>query len=382
MHYQYQQLSGGATETLVNNLVDENEKEKKLDITVVSIYEEEAFQKSKEYSNTEFIYINEGKYEGEKDLEFKSTNQKLADYVDSIYDALKDRHFDCVVMEGGYLQEYKKVLTLFPKNRSAAHIHGIYKVDEVVNNLYGYFFVISDYVGQVVKSTNLVSDDRIKTIYNGIKIENFKKEISVEEKLELRKKYGIAEDENVVLFCGRTVQRKGIKELISGFKKIKNLNKTKLLIVGNSNFGEEVITDYDRELRSEAESIKDRIIFTGFIHNENLYKIYNIADLAIFPTIDEEPFGLVVVEAMAAGCPVILTKSGAFPEIAADTNIPLLNKDNRLIDEITQSLDEFLDNKDLRKMISEQEKEKVNQYSNNTFYNNFVQLVVEICNEN
>ena len=52
---------GGACETLVNNLIDENEKQKKLSIICVSVYEEEAYRLSTQYKNTDFIYIKNEK---------------------------------------------------------------------------------------------------------------------------------------------------------------------------------------------------------------------------------------------------------------------------------------------------------------------------------
>lgn len=365
----------------MNNIIDENEKHRKLDITVVSIFDKEAYRKSKEYTNTEFIYIKEGKYIGKKDLGFKTTNKNLNKYVDSINNTIKGCEFDFIIMEGGFLQDYRKVLSDVPKDKCIAHIHGIYKVDEIVNSLYGYFFVISDYVREKVKESNLVKDSRIKTIYNGIKIENFNKEITDKDKIELKKRLGIKEEDNVILFCGRTIRNKGIKELIKAFKKTKNIDKTKLVIIGNSNFGEEVITEYDRELKEEAETIKENVVFTGFVPNNELYKIYGIADVAVFPTIDEEPFGLVAIEAMAAGCPVILTKSGAFPEITVGTSIPLLNKDDRLIKELTHTIDKLLENPGFREIISMEERKKVIDFSNEKFYQNFVELLQSINKE-
>lgn len=374
-------VKGGAVETLVNNLIDENEIYGNLKIAVVSIYDDQAKMLSEKYKNTEFIYIKAGKYEGTKDLYFSQTNQYLSDYVDSIEKELENREFDFIIAEGGYIQEYKKLLSKYPKNKCMAHIHGNYEVDEVVDSIYEYYICISDYIAKHIGDIHPVDVSRIKVLYNGIKIENFNKKISDEEIKRLKNKFNIKLNENIIMFCGRTTERKGIKELIKAFKLMKNLNNSKLLIVGNSNFGEEVKTQYDIELQEEAESIKDRVIFTGFVPNDQLYKFYNIADVATFPTINEEPFGLVAIEAMAAGCSLILTNSGAFPEIAQNTSIPLINKGEDLVENLAKAIDKCIDNKDKREIVVAEEQNRAKDFSNEAFYKNFVKLLEEIKNK-
>ena len=371
-------VKGGAVETLVNNLLDENEIYGNLIITVVSIYDEQAKMISSKYKNTEFIFIKAGKYEGTIDLCFSQTNQYLSAYVDSVEKELENREFDFIIAEGGYIQGYKKLLSKYPKNKCLAHIHGKYEVDEVVDGIYEYYICPSGYIAKHIGDICPVDDSRIKVLYNGIKIENFNKKISDEEIKKLKNKFNIKPNENIIMFCGRTTEEKGIKELIKAFKLMKNLNNSKLLIVGNSNFGAEVKTQYDIELQEEAESIKDRVIFTGFVPNDQLYEFYNITDVAVFPTLIEEAFGLVVIEAMAAGCPLILTDSGAFPEIVQNTSTPLINRGKLLIEDLAEAIDICIDNKDKREIVAIEEQNRAKDFSNEAFYKNFVKLLEEI----
>lgn len=367
---------GGACETLVNNIIDKNEKERKVEITCISIFEEEAYERSKKYTATKFIYIKENESET-KDVTFKTKDDSIIGYMDCIYNEIKNEYFDFIIIEGGDLRAYNYLLNRFPKEKCIAHVHGNYIGDEVMNNTYQYFLTVSDFIANKLKSSGIIEENRVKRIYNGIKIENFDKHILEREKNSIRHKYGIKDDEQLVVFCGRTVKKKGIKELICAFKNIRNIDRTKLMIVGNSNFAEEIETEYDKELVEEARKIIDKVVFSGFIPNEKLYEIYNIADLAVFPTIGEEAFGLVIVEAMAGGCPIIVTKSGAFPEIVEGTSIILVNKDERLVDELTSSIDYLLENSDIRRKISMEGKERAREFSNENYYEDFINILYE-----
>ena len=101
-----------------------------------------------------------------------------------------------------------------------------------------------------------------------------------------------------------------------------------MLIVGNSGFGIETTTNYDQILLEIASQMKDKVVFTGFIHNKQLPMIHSIADIAVVPSIYDEPAGLVVIEALASGLPLIITDSGGMPEYInneCDTSIVFLH---------------------------------------------------------
>lgn len=366
---------GGACETLVNNIIDENEKKKEVEITCVSIFEKEAYEKSKKYCNTSFIFIENGINIDTKDCTFKSEDKEFVNYMDEVYDKIKDEYFDYIIIEGGNLREYKYLLNKLPKSKCIAHLHGNYVGDEILDNTYEYFITVSDYIAIKLTGSGFIEKDRVERLYNGVKIENFDRSITEEEKNKLKNKYKIKDSDRLIIFCGRTVKRKGIKELILAFKNIKDIENTKLMIVGNSNFADEVQTDYDRELVEISKEVKDKIIFSGYIPNEELYKIYNLADLAAFPTLSEEAFGLVVVEAMASGCPVILTRSGAFPEIAKNTSTILINKEDTIVEELTTSINYLLENPEIREKMKIEGKERARSFSNQKFYDNFVKIL-------
>lgn len=375
-------VNGGACETLVETLIKENEKLNKINITCVSIYDEKAYKKSKEYKNTKFIYIKDKNNTDNIDLSFEKEDKKLFLYMDDIYENIKDENLDFIVIEGGDLKAYKYLLKRFPKEKCIMHIHGISTGDNEFEQIYQYYIAVSNYAANHFLASGIIEKERVKVLYNGIEIEKFKRKLSLEEKRELKNKYNIKENEKVIMFCGRTVIGKGIKELILAFKRMKNINNAKLLIVGNSAFGKNIQTEFDRELIKISQDIKDKIVFTSFIPNDDLYKIHNIADIAVVPTIKEEAFGMVVVEAMASGLPLIVTRSGGIPEIVNEENAIIVDKDEFLIENIVKSLDFLVTNENKRINMGIKGAELANNFSGEKFYKGFINIIDEFFKNN
>ena len=368
-------VKGGACEQLVTDLINQNEIYKKLDITVVSPYDEIAKKQSINYRYTKFIYINIHENDNFKDLAFSKQDDEFAEYKEQIKNNLNLKDFDFIIIEGGNPEGYRDLLKDCDKEKCILHLHGNLEGNKELEEIYGYFITVSNFVKKGLANNGIIPNERIFTIYNGVNVEKFERTISEEQKIELRNKYNINKDDIVILFCGRTVKSKGVKELLLAFENMKNINKCKLLIVGNSNFAKEVKTDYDKELYEISKRIPGRVQFTGFINNDELYKIHNISNIAVVPTISEEAFGLVVVEAMSSGLPLIATISGGIPEIVKDkTNGILINKDDKLINNLSASLDYLVENKSVRNELSISEKKRAKEFDLNHFYNNFIKL--------
>lgn len=143
-----------------------------------------------------------------------------------------------------------------------------------------------------------------------------------------------------VLFIGRVGPRKGVHYLLSAWEKL-NIPKSELLIIGLNEFPDGVLEKYS-----------DRIKYIPYVPHSELNKYYNSADVFILPSL-VEGFGLVILEAMTCGIPVIATNNTAAPDIIDNGKdgfiIPI-----RDIDEICQKIEWFYLNTD------EHEKMKVN----------------------
>ncbi|MEF2967926.1 glycosyltransferase family 4 protein [Paenibacillus sp. M1] len=124
------------------------------------------------------------------------------------------------------------------------------------------------------------------------------------------------EDRKIVLFIGRLLPSKGVHHLLRAWEKIMQREPAAmLLIVGSAFYGNDRETRYAKSLKKMAKPFGARVVFLPFVPYPKVADWYNLADVVVVPSGDEEAFGLVNVEAMASAVPVIATKAGGIPEI-------------------------------------------------------------------
>lgn len=146
---------------------------------------------------------------------------------------------------------------------------------------------------------------KIRIAWNTVDTDEFSNPDPARES-DLREKWGVPEDANVVLYVGRLVYEKGVEYLLDGFAGGEpRLNEeTHLLVVGDG--------DERPALESKAEGVEN-VTFTGFIDNADLPEYYALADVFVLPSITtdvfKEPWGLVLNEAMSAGTAIIASSS-------------------------------------------------------------------------
>ncbi len=129
----------------------------------------------------------------------------------------------------------------------------------------------------------------------GVDIGSFRK--SQKARLELRKKYGIKNDEVVFSFAGTIVRRKGIELLIDAFSQLK-IAKSRLMIIGDGDKG------YLQELKDLAKKKTSgkNIIFPGFVPKEKLPGYFSAVDVGVWPGNNS----VIIMEAMACELPIIM----------------------------------------------------------------------------
>lgn len=119
-----------------------------------------------------------------------------------------------------------------------------------------------------------------------------------------------------LLYVGRLAPVKGVHVLIDAFAKLRaRFPDAHLVIAGSSFFSGAVRTAYESELARLAERLGDAVVFTGYLPRSRLKDLYRACDVVVVPSIWPEPFGLVVLEAMAAGTCVVASNVGGLPEI-------------------------------------------------------------------
>ncbi len=176
--------------------------------------------------------------------------------------------------------------------------------------------VVSGRLRQILLENYHVPEEKVEVISMGCDLAGF----SPEKRNPVR----FASGRRHVLFVGRLVEVKGVRYLIDAMEAV----DADLHIVGD---GPEAA-----DLRARAERFGDRIVFLGSMPHEALAELYASADVCVFPSIHasdgtEEGFGLVIVEAMACGTPVVASRSGGIVDIVSDGVNGLLaeEKDSR-----------------------------------------------------
>ena len=159
-------------------------------------------------------------------------------------------------------------------------------------------------------------NSRITTIHNGIDLSRFPLK-NTGASTELKQRLNIPDDAFVVCAVGQVCARKGLLELVQAFEQAHSkAPKMHLVIAGSVVFEHE--REYFNRLQSaaSAEQIASHVHFTGEV--ENVSALLQAADLLVLNSI-EEPFGLVLVEAMSSGTPVLAASVGGVPEIVTDS---------------------------------------------------------------
>jgi glycosyltransferase involved in cell wall biosynthesis len=184
-------------------------------------------------------------------------------------------------------------------------------------------------------------------IPNGIDLEEIK---SMEQSAESNAY------ENYILILGRIDRKKGFDILIPSFAKIcQDNNDIKLVIAGDDT------TTYAQGVRKMIDDWKigERIIFTGQVAGGYKWNLYKNALMFVLPSYSEN-FGNVIIEAMACGCPVVISnKVGVYNEVA-ENNAGIIVETNS--NSVVEGMNKLLNEINLRNQIAINGKSMVKQY--------------------
>lgn len=188
-------------------------------------------------------------------------------------------------------------------------------------------------------------DRNVHIVPTGIDVERFYKEkLNKRELVDLRKKLGIKEDEIVINYVGRLAKEKSVETLLESQQSLIKKYKCRLLIVGSG-------PDLEHfKNMSKKLGIEKNVIFTGAVPWEKVPNYYGISDIFATASVTETQ-GLTVIEAMAAGLPVVCANDEAFRGVVIDGLNGKIFKTKRQYKKCIESL---LKNKDELKVMSKQ----------------------------
>jgi len=195
----------------------------------------------------------------------------------------------------------------------------------------------------------------IELIPMGVDLETFSKG---KDDNELKKRLGI--EDKFLLTVGRLTEQKGIKYLLFSMKDVlRYFPKTKLVIIGDG------IERENLERLTKKLNLENNIIFTGKIPNEKLPDYYASADIFVSPSIIDsigwgEGMGIVFLESIAAGTPVIGSNVGGIPDIIKNNKTGLLIEQKN-IPQIANAIKKILKDKNLGNKLVKQGKEHIKE---------------------
>ncbi len=196
---------------------------------------------------------------------------------------------------------------------------------------------------------------RVEVIYNGIDTNIFKPDS--QKRIETRTSYGFRDDDFVMGMAGRLTEEKGqlplLKFLLSLLRENKNY---KILISGDAKTNSGTIYPEQIVAFINENDLDRKIILTGFL--EDMTGFYNAIDLFLLPSTWEEPFGRVLIEAMATEKPVIASRVGGVPEVV-DHGMTgyLVNPDD--VDGWCKCIDKLVNDGRVRNQFGETGRKKV-----------------------
>lgn len=165
--------------------------------------------------------------------------------------------------------------------------------------------------------------------FNGCKKENW-----------LRKNYRIPDKNKILLFVGRLTKEKNLPFLIKAFKKLKAKSENFSLVITAQGPMESELKSLCRTLEL---SLETEVIFTGAVPFTQLIDVYYSADLFVFSSLTETQ-GLVLIEAMAAGLPVVAVRASGVQDMVSSGVDGILTKED--IAEFTNSVFMVMENEE------------------------------------
>lgn len=384
---------GGAIENLIETYLIENDKTFKDEITLYSVKTAKSVQEKK-FENTNIRVINKTTiiYKVKQILNLISSkfgrNYKGNAYIKEVIRDLKEKNeinsYDCIIVEN--IGKFIPIIKRVTNSKVVLHLHNDYlnvdtengeNIVEACDNIWCVSEFICERVRKIIKNGS--EKNKVKLLYNGIDLSEMKKQLSKEEKENIKRQYNINNDEKVIIYTGRLMPEKGVKELIQAYIELsKEKNDIVLLIAGGARQINKNKNNFINKIHKLSKKTKNRVIFTGHIPYKQLYKIYSIADIQVVPSICEEAFGLTVVEGMNYEIPIIVTNSGGIPEIVHKDYELMVNRDLNIIQNLKDKMKYILDNPEVAENITKEYPNKISKFTNEEYSNNFNILMKQI----
>jgi len=207
------------------------------------------------------------------------------------------------------------------------------------------FVAVSALTKEIFLREYAIDPGKIEVIHPGVDLSAYERYDQETVRQKIRQELGIAAGESLILFASMNFEIKGLDAVLMSLAKLNAQSfPFKLLVAGKGN-----IKKYSKI--AERAQIAPRVIFTGPLAKEKLIQMYLAGDLYMMLS-EFDTFGMVVLEAMAAGLPVIVSASVGARDIVTEGKNGFIVKDTTASGAIADKI-RFLLNKDSRRQIAE-----------------------------
>lgn len=239
--------------------------------------------------------------------------------------------------------------TPVPERLSPAYLRLLRRADAVI--------CCSDFIRRQFLAASGYAADQTHVIYNGANPKTFQNA----DRTGQRAQWGLDDATPVVLYAGAIVPEKGVAHLVRAFGQVQAaLPQAVLIIVGSAKLwampgGNPIGEQYEAEVRQLAQGLNVR--FVGNISRRQMPAVYAAADVVSLPSVWSEPLATVLCEAMAAGRPVVGSRTGGTPEAIDDhrTGLLVCPGDEQ---QLAQGLIQLLSDVELRQRMGQAARER------------------------
>jgi glycosyltransferase involved in cell wall biosynthesis len=238
--------------------------------------------------------------------------------------------------------------------RSGLFNEGQRMIDQIENHLIQeawHNIVCSQYMQSLCHFSFDFPNDKMTIIPNGVRYNEFSVKLSEKERSTHHKKYA-RESENIVAYIGRLVPEKGVNVLLGAVKFVLERRPNTKFVIAGEGWHRNELENLSKDL-----GITDKVLFTGYLPDEDFLAYFNVAEVLVVPS-TYEPFGIVALEGMATKTPIVVSDVGGLSEIVdhgwTGMKVP---PDNSMA--LADTIIELLENQSLRKNIVKNAWEKL-----------------------
>jgi glycosyltransferase involved in cell wall biosynthesis len=215
-------------------------------------------------------------------------------------------------------------------------------------------FAVSDELKKFLAANKI---NNVEVIHNYLDLDDFRR-CDTEVIKTFKNRFNLG-DKKIIIFGGRLSEAKGGRQIIKALAPVVKIQPNLiLLIIGEKNY-------YVDDMLNLAEmlGLKDKLIFAGFLLDEDLKAAYSSAKIAVFPSVCFDTFGMVNLEAMAVGLPVIATCFGGSREVVADKQTGyIINPYN--IEDFASKITQLLDQSEQSELMGQKGKKRAEELFN------------------